>query len=85
MLRQAQALMATIEARMSRFRATSELSAVNRASGQWSFVSRPLWQVIWSALPLAGDTAGLFDPTVLTDVLAAGHDGRLHALSLMTI
>lgn len=80
LLRQAQALMATIEARMSRFRATSELSAVNRASGQWSFVSRPLWQVIWSALQLAGDTAGLFDPTVLTDVLAAGYDGTFDAI-----
>ena len=74
LLSQAQNVLAAIETRMTRFAATSELSALNRASGQWTSLSRPLWEVVWRALQLAGETGGLFDPTVLTAVLAAGYD-----------
>lgn len=61
------------EARMSRFQATSELSALNRQSGQWVALSAPLWAVVTLALRLAEQTDGLFDPTLLNALTAAGY------------
>ncbi len=74
LLHQAQQLFAAVEARMTRFDPRSELSMLNRAGGEWTPLSRPLWQVVTRALHLAEATGGLFDPTVLTAVLAAGYD-----------
>ena len=74
LLHQAQALIDQAEVRMTRFSATSELSRLNRAAGAWTVLSRPMWQVVGRALHLARETGGLFDPTVLTAMLAAGYD-----------
>jgi len=74
LLYQAQALIETAEARLTRFDATSELCLVNRAAGEWTALSRPMWQVVQQALHLARETGGLFDPTVLTAMLACGYD-----------
>ncbi len=80
LLRQAQNFFAAVETRMTRFDPASELSQLNRHSGRWSPLSRPLWQVIQRALELAKATDGLFDPTTLTAVVAAGYDRTFAAV-----
>jgi thiamine biosynthesis lipoprotein len=62
------------EARFSRFREDSELSTVNRSGGAWMEVSTPFAEVIGLALDGAASTGGLFDPTVLAALTAAGYD-----------
>jgi FAD:protein FMN transferase len=61
--------------RFSRFRAGTEISDVNAAAGRWTEVSRPFMRVLLLALEAARVTGGLFDPTVLPALLAAGYDG----------
>jgi thiamine biosynthesis lipoprotein len=60
--------------RFSRFRSESEISAVNAAAGRWMDVSRPFGAVLRASLRAAKRTDGLFDPTVLPALLAAGYD-----------
>jgi FAD:protein FMN transferase len=60
--------------RFSRFRADSELSRVNAAAGQWVEVSRPFAVLTERSLQAAVETDGLFDPTVLPALAAAGYD-----------
>lgn len=62
------------EQRFSRFREDSELSAVNRAGGHPILVSAPFAELVEGALRSASDTEGLFDPTVLPAMVAAGYD-----------
>jgi len=62
------------EARFSRFREDSELSRLNRASGRWADVSPAFAEVLRLALDGAAATGGLFDPTVLGALEAAGYD-----------
>ncbi|HTG48615.1 MAG TPA: FAD:protein FMN transferase [Actinomycetota bacterium] len=62
------------EQRFSRFRDDSELASVNRAGGGWIDVSQPFAEVVALALDGAAATAGLFDPTVLHALEAAGYD-----------
>lgn len=62
------------ERRFSRFRADSELSAVNRSAGSSIAVSPTFAAVMGIALRAAADTGGLFDPTVLGALVAAGYD-----------
>jgi thiamine biosynthesis lipoprotein len=62
------------EERFSRFREDSELSTVNRSGGAWMEVSRPFAEVVGLALDGAAATGGLFDPTVLAALTAAGYD-----------
>jgi hypothetical protein len=62
------------EERFSRFREDSELSIVNRSVGTWVEVSRPFAEVVGLALDGAASTGGLFDPTVLAALTAAGYD-----------
>ena len=64
----------TEERRFSRFRDDSELTAVNRLAGRWVPVSTPFERVVRLALDQASATGGLFDPTVLHAVMAAGYD-----------
>jgi thiamine biosynthesis lipoprotein len=59
---------------LSRFNPTSELSRLNVQSERWVPVSRTLWDVLDVALDFARDTQGLFDPTVLHSLKAAGYD-----------
>jgi FAD:protein FMN transferase len=60
--------------RFSRFRPDSELSRVNAAAGQWVEVSRPFAVLTERSLRAAAETDGLFDPTVLPALAAAGYD-----------
>jgi FAD:protein FMN transferase len=62
------------EARFSRFRHDSELCRVNRAAGHWVEVSSPFADVVTMAIRGADRTGGLFDPTVLEALQAAGYD-----------
>ena len=62
------------EARLSRFRAESELSALNRASGEPVRVSATLGQAIQTALDAARASDGLITPTLLDALQAAGYD-----------
>jgi thiamine biosynthesis lipoprotein len=62
------------ERRFSRFRADSELSRVNAAAGRPVRVSPTFAAVLERALEAAAQTEGLFDPTVLDALLAAGYD-----------
>lgn len=72
---QVEALFAANEAALSRFRPDSELSQLNeRAGGEPVPVSPLLWDVLTDALALARVTDGLFDPTLLAALEAAGYD-----------
>jgi thiamine biosynthesis lipoprotein len=62
------------EARFSRFRPESELCRVNERAGSWVVVSRPFASLTRVALRAAEETGGLFDPTVLPALRAAGYD-----------
>lgn len=73
-LRQVEALFRAAEARLTRFRATSELAQVNGQAGQWTAVSNVFWRLLTRALHLSETTNGLFDPTLLNAVATAGYD-----------
>ena len=62
------------ERRFSRFRADSELSRINRADGRPIRVSPTFASVMRLALDSSAVTGGLFDPTVLGALKAAGYD-----------
>ena len=63
-----------IDARFSRFRSDSELSRVNADAGRWQMVSGEFAELTGRALRAAAATDGLFDPTVLPALVAAGYD-----------
>ena len=70
---QVQARFLEVEAALSRFRQDSELSRLNRSSG-CPFRASPLLQsVLRGALEAARQSGGLFDPTVLNALEAAGY------------
>jgi thiamine biosynthesis lipoprotein len=60
--------------RFSRFRHGTEISRVNARAGRWTRVSPPFIEVLRLSLEAAELTDGLFDPTVLPALLAAGYD-----------
>lgn len=62
------------EQTLSRFRADSELSRLNRTVDQPVRVSDALWDVFQSARAAARFTDGLVTPTVLDAMLEAGYD-----------
>jgi FAD:protein FMN transferase len=62
------------EQRFSRFRDDSELSIVNGSGTRPTRVSGPFASLVARALRAAADTDGLFDPTVLSALVAAGYD-----------
>lgn len=63
-----------IEARFSRFRADSELSAFNDRAGEEVSISPQLLQIIERARYFNRLTGGVFDPAILPDLEAAGYD-----------
>lgn len=69
-----EAVFAREEERFSRFRAESELTRVNASTGRWTQVSAPFEELVGIALAYAERTDGLFDPTVLGAMIAAGYD-----------
>ena len=62
------------EERFTRFTDSSELSSLNRAAGAWFQASPQLFEVVQLACDLAAETEGLFDPTMLAALEAAGYD-----------
>jgi thiamine biosynthesis lipoprotein len=62
------------EDRLSRFRPESELSRLNRAAGNEVIVGELLFDVVTAAVMAAEATDGLFDPTLLLPLVAAGYD-----------
>ena len=60
--------------RFSRFTDSSELSRVNAGAGDWVRVSGSFATLTRRALDAAMATGGLFDPTVLPALAAAGYD-----------
>jgi thiamine biosynthesis lipoprotein len=62
------------EQRFSRFRGDSELTAVNANAGRWTNVSAGFERLVRFSLRQAERTEGLFDPTVLHAIIAAGYD-----------
>jgi thiamine biosynthesis lipoprotein len=71
---QVEVVFAAIDERFSRFRPDSELSGVNANAGRWTPISATFAQLLSMALSGAERTAGLFDPTVLPALIAAGYD-----------
>lgn len=62
------------EQRFSRFRPDSELSRVNERAGRRTQVTSGFFALLGFALEAAGSTRGLFDPTALPALVAAGYD-----------
>ncbi len=63
-----------VEARFSRFRADSELVQLNRTPGETVRVSADLAELIELARAAARASDGIFDPTVIDALEAAGYD-----------
>jgi thiamine biosynthesis lipoprotein len=59
---------------LSRFDASSDLSRLNRADGEWTSVDPRLVDALTAALHAREETDGRFDPTVLPALMAAGYD-----------
>lgn len=68
------------EERFTRFSENSELSQLNRVSGTWRKVSPELFEVIRVASECAATTSGLFDPTILDALEAAGYNRSMDAI-----
>src|SRR5512142_1848638 len=62
------------ERALSRFRADSELSSLNRSAGQPVRVSDTLWAVLQQAMRAAVESGGLVAPNLLDALIAAGYD-----------
>ena len=63
-----------VEARFSRFLPDSELSQLNRTHDQDAPVAPDLAELIGKALAAARMSEGIFDPTVIDALEAAGYD-----------
>ncbi len=72
-----QAFFARAEARFSRFRPQSELCAMNRSAGRPFAASAPMFALVGLALAWQRDTHGIYDPTILHALEAAGYDRSL--------
>lgn len=67
-------LVYSLERRFTRFSEDSELSALNRASGEWFEASGHMIEVVQLALNYYSRTGGLFNPGVLAALETAGYD-----------
>jgi thiamine biosynthesis lipoprotein len=68
------------ENRFSRFLVTSEMSRLNRSAGRPFRASPALFEQVQLALSLARRSGGVFDPTVLRDLEAAGYDRSIELI-----
>ncbi len=73
-LRTAERFFHETEARLSRFRAHSELTQLNQSAGRPFRASQMLFDLVRSALAWRESTGGIFDPTVLGSLVAWGYD-----------
>jgi thiamine biosynthesis lipoprotein len=69
-----------VETTLTRFNPRSELSRLNASSGQVFKASQTLFTVVQTALEAAAETGGIFDPTILPGLIAAGYDRRFENL-----
>lgn len=69
------------ELALSRFDAGSDLSRLNSAAGEWVAVDPILLDALSAALRGRTDTGGLFDPTILPVLEAAGYDRSFELLT----
>ena len=65
---------------LSRFRAASGLSRLNRHHGAWVGVDERLLAALRAALRLRDETNGAYDPTILPALAAAGYDRSFEEL-----
>lgn len=72
------------EQSLSRFRDDSELSRLNRSTGEWVRVSETLWQALRAARNAARQSDGLVLPTLLESLAAAGYDRSFETLGPST-
>lgn len=72
--RQARAVVAHLEARWSRFVPGSDVSRLNSAAGRPVPVAPETLAIVGDAIAWWRATGGLFDPTVLGALVAAGYD-----------
>jgi thiamine biosynthesis lipoprotein len=70
------------EAVLSRFLPGSELSLLNASAGRTFHASQLLYTVVEGALDAAEATSGVFDPTILGSLIAAGYDRSFETLDL---
>ncbi len=77
-------LFAEWEQTLSRFLPESELSQLNRQSGTPVNVSVLLFRVIQEACVAAQETEGLFDPTLLTQLVQIGYDRTFEEVPAVT-
>ena len=80
-LLQLQQLFHEVEAKLSRFKPDSELSRLNQADGHPFSASSLLFTIVQMAKEAAQMTSGIFDPTILPYLLAAGYDRSFEKLS----
>lgn len=73
-LARAERWLRAFEARYSRFQPLSEVSRLNAAAGRPFRASKGLYALVALALRLARHSGGIFDPTVLRHLEAAGYD-----------
>jgi thiamine biosynthesis lipoprotein len=64
----------TCERVLTRFNPTSDLSRLNGSLGEWVDVDPRLVAALRAAVDARRATAGLFDPTILHPLVAAGYD-----------
>ncbi len=73
-----------MEARLSRFRANSELSRLNRSAGSWLLVSDILFDILAEAEAFRLRTEGLFNVNVLEALRASGYDQSFEKAALFS-
>ncbi|MBI5566643.1 MAG: FAD:protein FMN transferase, partial [Chloroflexi bacterium] len=79
-LRDVEAFFQAAHARFTRFDSRSELSALNAAQGQAFAASAQLFEVVELAARYSAQTNGLFNPTIIGALEAAGYDRTFEAL-----
>ena len=62
------------ERRFTRFSPDSELSHLNRSAGSWFHASHDMVFLVMLARQYVSLTRGLFDPSILPDLIRAGYD-----------
>jgi FAD:protein FMN transferase len=72
--RRVRQFIASKEAQFTRFSDDSELAALNRSAGEWFQASGELFEVVRLARDLHEQTGGLFDPSMLDALVAAGYN-----------
>lgn len=72
------------EAQFTRFRHTSELSALNHAAGTWFNASPEMFVLLQEAVALSQQTQGLFNPAILNALEHAGYDASIELVRART-